>query len=124
MQRFSFLAAVLPVLALAACSDDEAEGRFTLAPDVTQVASRGALLARDYCAPCHGATLRGATRASAVCPSLEVVRSYSPEEFDRLLATGEARDGDAVDPSMLAGQDLSYEDRELLLEYLRAYLGQ
>lgn len=125
MHRHSLLSIALPVLALAACSDVGNTGAAVgpLAPETVNVsAARGAQLARDLCFSCHGPNFNGGTAGQVTCPSLSVLEGYSLDDFDALLSTGLARDGDVVD-QMNAHWSLSFADRVALHEYLSKYLN-
>ncbi|MHB1313777.1 MAG: c-type cytochrome [Gemmatimonadaceae bacterium] len=119
MSRISFLALVLPVLALAACTDSSDPGAVVAPASVTIATSRGAVLAQDLCAQCHGQDFNGATFGATACPALGGIKDYTFAQFNKLLVLGVAPDGEAVDTLMTATQALSEEDRLALYQYLR-----
>ncbi len=62
-----------------------------IAVDPMDPASRGRYLVMNACSECHGQDLSG--REEAHSPSLAVVKSYSPEDFAKLLREGTALGG-------------------------------
>ncbi len=128
MRRITILAATLPLL-LAACGDiptrDTAEPGQAAVP--VEGSARGQYLALGTCAPCHGADFAGGVVAGEYhTPSLSVVRNYDAAQFDALLVSGIAADGDAVGQLMKTNsvESLSAADRTLVREYLTSYLEQ
>ncbi|MHB1313220.1 MAG: c-type cytochrome [Gemmatimonadaceae bacterium] len=124
MHRFPFLAAALSSIALAACSvgDDgrisSNPGAVLQPPTVSAATSRGAVLARDLCAQCHGDTFIGAATDDGTCPTLKLIHDYTFAEFEQLLVVGVARSGNEVDTLMKATQGLNAQDRAALFQYL------
>jgi mono/diheme cytochrome c family protein len=55
------------------------------------VPAQGKYLAQTTCSECHGPNLHG--WAADAAPSLAIVAAYSPEEFLRLMTTGESASG-------------------------------
>ena len=74
------------------------------------------------CIECHGAALKGGDMVDA--PDLMVAAAYSPEDFERLLRTGEATGGrilplmSSMGPRRL--KSWSHEDIAALRDYLNA----
>jgi len=58
-------------------------------PVPSDFTATGAYLARTVCTECHGLDLRG----GETTPDLRVAASYSPQDFTRLLRTGQALGG-------------------------------
>lgn len=127
MYKFLFLAGLLPVLALASCSDEGTTSisDVSLGPETgTITQARGAMVAQRVCAPCHGSDFSGAELAGTTCPSLTVVRLYSLDEFDTLLLEGTDPQGDPVNRLMSDSRGLSVQDRHALYEYLHWFYAQ
>ena len=124
MQRFKILAGVVPAIALAACLDSAPASIIAAPQEPKFYPSRGAAIAMETCAFCHGGDLKGGTYESVSCPSLTELREYSAEEFDALFLTGVTRDGRSTDGFMLpVGLDLTADERRAVLDYLRTYFG-
>jgi len=123
MHRIQFLPAALTAIAIAACSGDaitsSSPGAVLQPPIVVASTSRGAVIARDLCAQCHGENFGGAASDDGVCPTLQLVQNYTLAEFERLIVLGVSRGGDEVDYSMSATQTLSEQDRQALYQYLK-----
>ena len=120
MRYLKLLGAALPLMMMAACEDDSLDSIRSWGLTAPVVASRGEVLARTSCAPCHGADFRGDQSGRTGAPDLRLVTGHSPEEFDRLLCTGAARAGDPINVDMVAvglGQ-LPEGDRLALYRYL------
>lgn len=124
MRCFKVLSIALPAVMLAACSDSSTTGPAAAPTDVSLVYSRGAMLARDLCAQCHGATFSGTNTDSLTCPSLGIVRGYTLAEFDALITGGASKDGELVEPMVAAAWALSAEDKAALHDYLKNHLDQ
>ncbi len=123
------LAAALPLLVAAACSDNNpaqpcsAEGACGPHQVVTPGTPQGQILANTYCAGCHGANFRG--DAAVQSPSLSVVKTYAYDQFDLLVTTGQKLAGGTVDDVMTATgiSALTPADRAALYGYLSTYVN-
>lgn len=130
MRRGWEWAAALPLLLVVACEHNPAQpcaadGQCPPSQVAPPSAPRGQVLANLYCAGCHGANYRGGVCTAGEAPSLSVVKSYSPSEFDLLLTTGQASGGGVVDDVMTGTgvSTLAQSDREALYSYLATYVN-
>lgn len=121
MRVITVMGGLLTVAALAACDSQ-------IAPDVTTgpatwstTQQRGARLAADLCASCHGATFEGATIGGSTCPALERVADYSLGDFTRLITTGVTRDRRNVRATMQAPNALHSDEIADLYAFFLAY---
>ncbi len=128
MPKLSLFVVPLLLVALSACSGSDRAGGMQTGPlepeQVVVVASRGAVIAKNLCASCHGADFAGGTASDVTCPSLQVVRNLSLGEFDALLAEGTDPEGQAVNALMAVTRELSIEDRHAVHEYLHWWYEQ
>jgi hypothetical protein len=126
------VAVALTLLGGAACGSDH--GLSPVQPSGDAPSARGQVVARNVCALCHGADLRGATvapvysmgelSAGAPTPDLNVVLTYTPGQFDTLLITGMARDGRVVvDMLGTVAVGLAKDSRQSVYKYLVEYVN-
>lgn len=119
MKALQMLAAVTVAAVLVACSDGDARPSLNAPPEQPGFdAARGALLAQQYCAECHGTDLMGRTMDSVTTPSLIGARYYTEAQFETLLTSFTTRDGKLVSEAMWTMPMVVMEDRTLLYEYL------
>jgi len=81
---------------------------------------------RVTCAECHGPELKGVPKDT---PDLIVVAAYSPEEFERLITRGEAKDGRKIAELMTSVSrsrfsQMTPRERSALYSYLKARAEQ
>lgn len=85
---------------------------------------RGRYLASSICSECHGADLGGHETPDFVAPALAVVSAYSPEEFRRLMRSGEPIGGRTLGLMRVRARQglsrLTDEEIDALYEYLRS----
>jgi cytochrome c553 len=119
------LALVLGKWTIAADQVDRARPRWGALPRSTPF-ERGRYLASVTCSECHGLDFKGL--AYFPSPSLAIVNGYQPEQFRRLLRTGEhlsgRTDGMMSDLARRAFTELTDEEIVDLYTYLSATFEQ
>ncbi len=107
----------------------ELVGRARTPPAATPRAdtmARGEYLARTVCTECHGLDFEGAGELGTA-PPLAVVAGYGPDEFARLMATGEAVGGRELglmrDVSLSRFSHFTEDEVAALYAYLRERAG-
>lgn len=123
MLRRLTLASLVITFALTACSDSSTAPSATASDLATLDASsfvqaRGAQIAHDVCATCHGEDLGGMTTESQTTPSLEVMLQYTFAQFDDMLNNDLTKAGTVVTSMSDLRQKLSPEDRWAVYQYL------
>jgi len=92
--------------------------------DGSDPAALGRYVAMTVCTECHGSDLSGGYEA----PNLAIVASYTPEEFETLMRTGEPRDGRDLnlmdDVARVRFSHLSNTEIAALHTYLSQRLGE
>ncbi len=129
MSKLLTLAGAVPLIVLLACSDGStapvaANGVAPTLDVPTYVLARGAVVAQEYCARCHGRDLAGTQSDTLFCPSLSAMLDYSFAEFDNLLLRGMDTKSEVLNPMNTAAPGLQMEDRWAVYQYLRAKYGQ
>jgi mono/diheme cytochrome c family protein len=128
MTKLHLLAGIVPMLAFAACSGSDRKGGLSdipVAPEAVSVTlARGAAIAKNLCASCHGADFAGGVAGETQCPSLIIVRNLTLGDFDAILSDGVDPAGQVVNDLMTVTRELSIEDRHAVHEYLRSWYQQ
>ena len=128
MRRTREIAAALPAFFLAACQSITSPANpKTSQPEQGGATAlvRGQAIAALTCAQCHGTDYAGERILDGkTTPTLNQLRSYTDDAFDRLLCTGVASDGSRVKemttPTVVT---LSADDRAAVRNYLAQYFG-
>jgi mono/diheme cytochrome c family protein len=116
MKKFKFLAAVLPLIAAAACADSNAG--VTDPDQVILRPSRGEILADRLCSQCHGKTFMGNSGGTNTCPALDLAASVSFEHFDAMMTAETEEEGSAMVAVENSYRMLPAADRKALHEFL------
>ena len=124
MRVSNILGGLLTALALAACDSPVSPNVGTGTVERYSASQRGARLAADICASCHGASFEGSSVGASTSPALECVAEYSLGEFTRLLRTGVTHDGRDVRPTMQAPTALHVDEIADLYEFFLTYDAQ